>query len=261
MKIKELLEGPINTSLRTKQLGAELGNFRNKRYSPIGDSGAFSNVKDDYGDPHMIKKSSNKAIRAGVDEGFRVFIEFIVKNGYADNPHFPRVYKANKIVGKDGYAVDSYKVEKLLTKTQVDEEALVGLVKALLPNYKREIHEYNAASILADEIEAETYKQLNRFELESLNDACRIIAELVASNKSVSTDLHTGNIMFRRTQHGIQVVLNDPIPHSPLHLDRTEPRCRPSTFPPLELDIPPLPFPHRPRDNATETDQTFSETC
>lgn len=215
MKIRELLEGPVNTSLKTRQLSREMQGYRNMRRRGNDQSGAFSSVKADP-DPHMIQKSTNRALPPDFKEGFRLFIEFINENGYADNPHMPKVYKANKIVGKDGYSLDTYKTEKLLTHKDISLEEIKNLIHSILP--ESEIPEWVTKSddkldlfnYIADEIEREVNKPTKRFRLESLNEACAIVAKALGEFGGVN-DLHYGNILYRRTRYGLQPVLNDPI--------------------------------------------------
>lgn len=145
-----------------------------------------------------------------------MFIEFINENGYADNPHMPKVYKANKIVGKDGYYLDTYKTEKLLTYKDISLEEIKNLMYSILP--ESEIQEWVSESndkiewlgYLANEIGREVVNPTKRFKLESLNEACAIVAEAL-DKFGVDSDLHYGNILFRRTRYGLQPVLNDPI--------------------------------------------------
>ncbi len=215
MKIRELLEGPVNTSFKTRQLSREMQGYRNRRGRGNIHSGVFSNATADP-DPHMIQKSSNKALTPNFKEGFRLFIEFINENGYADNPHMPKVYKANKIVGKDGYYLDTYKTEKLLTYKDISLEEIKNLMYSILP--ESEIQEWVSESndkiewlgYLANEIGREVVNPTKRFKLESLNEACAIVAEAL-DKFGVDSDLHYGNILFRRTRYGLQPVLNDPI--------------------------------------------------
>lgn len=215
MKIRELLEGPVDTSLRTRQLSREMKGYRNRRSHGNVRSGTFSSVTADP-DPHMIQKSTNRALPPDYKEGFRLFIEFINENGYADNPHFPRVYKANKIVGKDGYYLDTYKTEKLLTHKDISLEEIKNVIYSILP--ESEIPEWISESVdkadlfiyIAGEIRDEVIKPTKRFKLESLNEACAIVAKAL-DKFGASEDLHWGNILYRRTRYGLQPVLNDPI--------------------------------------------------
>lgn len=215
MKIRELLEGPVSTSMKTRQLSREMKGYRNRRSHGNVQSGTFSSVTTDP-DPHMIQKSTNRALSPDYKEGFRLFIEFIIENGYADNPHFPRVYKANKIVGKDGYYLDTYKTEKLLTHNDISLEEIKNVIYSILP--ESEIPEWISESVnkadlfiyVAGEIRDEVIKPTKRFKLESLNEACAIVAKAL-EELGASEDLHWGNILYRRTRYGLQPVLNDPI--------------------------------------------------
>lgn len=220
MKIKELLEGPVNTSSKTRQLSRDMKNYVNSRRKGNVDAGAFSNVKSDP-DPHMVRKSSSVALPPGFTEGFRMFIEFINKNGYADNPHMPKVYKANKIVGKDGYSVDTYKTEKLLTYKDISLQEIQNLIASILPAsaisdwlFDESTRKEDLFDYLSGEITDEITTPTKRFELDSLNEACAIVAEAL-KKFGVESDLHYGNILYRRTRYGLQPVLNDPIFISP----------------------------------------------
>lgn len=215
MKIRELLEGPVNPKFGERTVNKRLGGYVNKRANFNKATGGFSNVVPD-ADPHMVKKSSNTPMEPGETEGFRAFIEYIVKNGLTDNPHFPKVYSVKKIVGRDGKYIDSYKTEKLLTRNDVDFEEFRDFVQTTIkPEHltwkfsnaknNREMMDY-----LADNIRHECFEKSNIFTLDSLNEACAIIDEMVESLNGAN-DLHGGNVLLRRTPFGLQVVLNDPL--------------------------------------------------
>lgn len=218
MKILNLLEAPYTTKFRERKV-SRVG--RPSRGENSRQRGAFSVVSPDKADPHMVKKNSTSAVGAGRKEGFRLFIEFIVENGHTDNIHFPRVYEAKKVKNTKGDHIDIYKTEKLISWVDIDHQLIDAYAKTV-------IDESEFASFLYDTDDTVTHQMLAllirnategdrvSFKSKELERACEIVkdavefAETLYSDNNMN-DLHFNNIMYRRVNNGIQIVLNDPI--------------------------------------------------
>jgi hypothetical protein len=208
MKIQDLLEAPFATDVIDKRAKRNLDGFsQRKRDNPAG---GFSMVKPDK-DPHMMKKSSLRAMPDYQREGFKEFIMFLHNNKF-ENIHFPRVYEVTTIQGKDGYVIDKYKVERLIEGHKVDRQLMRNYVVSLCGEEAMEDwHDEGAYRLLAAMIMQAVDYDERPFTADSLNDACAIVARAIRAIGGTN-DLGTdANIMYRQTPHGIQVVLNDPI--------------------------------------------------
>lgn len=68
----------------------------------------------------------------------------------------------------------------------------------------------NIAHILADEINIAVEEFQPYFKLESLNEACKIVAMALQATNG-NNDVSSQNLMFRRTSNGLQIVFSDPV--------------------------------------------------
>jgi len=209
MRIQDLLEAPFTTDVIDKRTNRDLRQFR-QRNTERNPEGAFSLVKQDK-DPHMMKKSSRNATPSGFTEGFKAFIMFLKNNDF-ENIHFPRVYEVKTIQGKDGYEIDKFKVEKLIDGYQIDKELMRNYVRNILPDSATEDYDDSEINhtLLAMYIQDAVDGRGRPFKEDTLNDACNIISRALHATGG-NNDIHQNNIMFRQTNRGIQVVINDPI--------------------------------------------------
>lgn len=223
MKIGNILESPFQTDVVDRQSNRDLQYWR--QYPNQEKRGTFSVVRPDR-DPHLVKKSSimSRDEKSG-DEGFKAFAKYIIENGYMDNPHMPRIYQVKTIKGNDGFHIDSYKMEALIDGEDIDDSELADYFDHILldkykwdeyenpyeyikdyPNEKGAVH-----TMICIAIEDATRRGAAIFTLDSLNEACVIVHEAKYKIKHANLDIHTGNIMYRRTANGLQLVFSDPI--------------------------------------------------
>lgn len=210
MHISKLLEAPFNTTVRDVQSKKELANYSKKPKNLS--HGTFSAVKDDPQDPHMVRKFSINGRHPYDSEGFKAFITYILQNGYQENIHMPRVYDMKTIRGSDGYELDSYRVEKLIPMNSVSREELVAYTEMVMdnPEIKDDYSISLISSILAEEVNIAVEEFQPYFKLDSLNEACHIVAMALQATNGTN-DINNNNLMFRRTGSGLQLVFSDPI--------------------------------------------------
>lgn len=224
MKILELLERLIEPEHTTQKYRGEFHGRINRppRDKGVLGHGAFSVVRDDPKDAHMVKKSHYRPMgtkhprfQNPETDGFDSFAEYLIKNDINDNIHLPRVYSAKKIEDKHGHTVSKYQIERLESLKNLPDDAILTIAgthfefsERYLKNADRyEIIE-NMASRLSNAV-LYPYGSAG-LRIDSLKDAVRIIAQILdATDRHL--DIHGNNIMARRTPHGLQLVITDPM--------------------------------------------------
>lgn len=230
MNIIELLEAPFQTSFDQKKTTKDLKNFKQ---SPIDKKkmgeknwldrthkhGAYSIVRDDKTDSHMVNKTSREAETMGKDP-FVEFVKYIYKNGYRDNVHMPRVYNVKEIFDDNSKAIHKIKIEKLTDGKDIDKEVMTNYIKSIADeNWYRNfvdddgnIHYTTVSHFVTAGIHDEIHgKSCSEYiTSDSLVEACQIVSEAVR-DLGGNVDTHHNNLMFRMGPYGIQVVFSDPI--------------------------------------------------
>lgn len=220
MKITKILEAPHTTNIIDRKSKGSL-----KKYSKeVGEqpSGMFSTIAKDR-EPHFVRKYSRNKLRQNQIDGFKQFVQYLLDTKNTDNPHFPRIYEMKTVRDKEGYRIESYRVEKLIEYTEIEPDILIQYALSLINGFSESDLPYAASAhlVLTQSIERAVNKANRPFKDDTLNDACVIVSDAIANLSNefdrVVNDLHSGNVMYRRTPHGIQVVINDPI-----HIPYTE---------------------------------------
>ena len=213
MKISELLETPYQTRVKNKTVDKDLDYFTlnvgkiNPKYDPK--QGMYSVVTPDNSDPHMVRKTSKAPRKPDFKEGFVKFVEYIIENKHQDNIHFPRIYDVKSFTDKNGLHIESFQIEKLVDAKYIDPDVLIDYQESLL-GWRPRYDEWEQNYTIADKIRTAVYKgQSGVFESEELNQACDILAKARIEVDSYP-DIHSGNIMYRQTRYGIQLVITDP---------------------------------------------------
>jgi hypothetical protein len=171
--------------------------------------GIFSKVVSNPEDPHTVKKISTSPMGPGhavKADGFNAYVRMLASNDLMDNVHFPKVYKANTSTDTSGTHRNSFTIERLTDLSSISEEEFQALVERCL---LRPV--YDVAG-LADRISGACQSDYDRktfIKMESLLEACEIIDELDGIS-DFRLDIHEGNLMVRRTPHGLQLVISDP---------------------------------------------------
>jgi hypothetical protein len=186
--------------------------------------GAFSTVKADPSDPHMVKKHNHHPIkRNGWQDGFNLFIEYLIVNDKLGNPHFPRIYNIEVVEDRDEKSIHTYKMERLVPLAEVSaEETQAYIENHMGVDWKEfaERYEYGGSEGLTDNVMADVIADitgrclLNVYHTtnETLEEAFNVVRACKRGLPSdYAIDMHQGNLMWRRGSHGLTLVLTDPI--------------------------------------------------
>lgn len=235
MNIRTLLE-IIDTRVTNKKYS---GKFKT---SPDSDDnmdvgvlgrGFYSTVVPDREDPHLVRKHSHRfnspSDKFYDNDTYDQFSEYVYTNKLYDNPYFPRIYKHDKISDKSGQMLHKYQIERLEHLTALDVESIRAMYIRLFPNgddlyydiiesnknhgpqpppvmFKLKLNiaktiqncikTGNTSNIIDDAL-IEAINYLNHF----IHNVC----------EKCVLDLHVNNYMVRRTPHGFQLVISDPV--------------------------------------------------
>ena len=227
MKIKDLLiEDDVSKVdiLPDKEFRGSLRKSRTDDYA----AGYFSKLKRNEKniDPHEVVKYNYKPMPSGIDEGFRVYIDYLQKHDIY-NIHCPRVLSVQRIKDKHGHYIDKFSVEKLIPKKNLSFRDVIDAFSSVLS--KERIAKFRDIAVDEDlrsafldlQVDLITYAHRGTNEDMFISDefkkaleyADAALNEFIKNNPRTSAklDLHPGNIMYRRTPYGLQPVINDPI--------------------------------------------------
>lgn len=223
MRIIPLLEELIQTQRSSKQFGGRFtaGQERRNDSSLLG-KGKFSSVRPDRTDPHMVKKYNHTPLDPNSEgertgDGFDLFIDYLIKNKLQDNIHFPRVYTSKRITDREGNHISKYQMETLVRGRDLSEEESwfvhdhlfdLGLDGA---DFGTNVDRADLMDSIGLALHAcMSGRTCDFIKLKSIVSACKIIGEMV-NTVEANLDMHTDNFMFRRTPHGLQLVITDPL--------------------------------------------------
>lgn len=207
----EILDEDIaQTQVTDRRYGGKMnfkGDWRQKK-GELG-RGLFSKVVPDKNDPHMVQKRTTSPM--GPDhpvkaDGFEQYVRMLVDNDFMDNIHFPKVYKANTTTDNTDTHRSTYTIERLADISTISEEEFQALAERCL---SRPVYDVKG---LADRIGTACESEYGRktyIKMETLYEACELI-EAMDKVSDFRLDLHEGNLMVRRTPHGLQLVISDP---------------------------------------------------
>lgn len=224
MKILKLLENLTPTTFADKKYHGKFAASEDESRKNILGSGAFSTARQNKKDPHSVIKHSNLPLR--FDEGFNLFATYIAKTpGAMDNIHMPKVHKINKYTDKKGKHIDVYDMEKLIDGSSINEKEYKHMIDSYFHMSRALVsyintHGYTGV-VLAKLIDSAVKSEsgLKRVKSDELRDAIAIVRNSIEYAKdnmrtdglSAQTDLHSENLMYRRTPFGIQCVIADPL--------------------------------------------------
>lgn len=192
------------------------------REFPGGGRGNFANVRPDKKDPHMVRKNHHTPIFGDEEDGYVPFINYLIQHKLmGEYVNLPRIYDVKRIASKrnEGY-IYSYTLEKLLSFKEVEMDEMNSVINRTLgdkppkgmPWFNREDAQ-NTKTLnqwFASQIERSLGDGYNIRDPE-LVKALELIDKVNTDNPNNITDIHGGNIMYRRTPHGLQVVITDPL--------------------------------------------------
>lgn len=224
-----LLEELINTKTKEYSLKNPIGKIKEPK--DILGKGTASVISNDKNDPHMVNKKSHDVnfnerglpgFTMGRYDGFRDYAKFIVDNNLAEkNPWFPRIYEMKNFSHNDsGQNVQKYKMEKLIELDDLSDDEISFLIEKMFNFETREDHpsdNLNFLTVLISEIinHGVSYSEkVNNIKIidETFLSAIKYLEEFEVQYDANFEDIFTnGNIMFRRTPHGPQLVIVDPV--------------------------------------------------
>jgi len=202
-------EDLVQTQITDRKYGGAM-NFQQdkKRSSSELGRGNFSKVEPD-SDPHMVTKRSIKPMGPSHNlkaDGFNQYVRMLSANDVMDNIHFPKVYKANTSTDKNNDHRNTFTVERLESLTSISSEEFQGLVERC---FNRPVSDIDVmAERISESCESE-YERKMYIKMETLFEACEIMQRL-SQESDFGLDLHSDNLMVRRTPMGLQIVISDP---------------------------------------------------
>lgn len=210
-------------SRKKTNLNLRHGNSNRDRDGSALGQGAFSTVKDDRTDPHMVKKHHYSPITDNDEyiDGYVKFVNYLIANEISFT-NLPRIYNVKKIIDKNKQYIYTYQLEKLIPCTAVDVDELIALYKRTVKaNLPEQLHQYDDTTKAKEIVRmmgrifetAVMYNDYDRIKDESVIETLKVIARFmeVASDDDLGLDMsNSGNLMFRRGPYGIQLVITDP---------------------------------------------------
>lgn len=221
MKIYQLLEAIVKTEVQPDKKFH--GTLRPRDFGNRIRQSEFSVVTHKENDPHMVRKHNYrpmdpKASRRFRTDGFNFFVQELINRDAMDNIYFPKVYSMKKISDDSNQYIHTYKTEKLYDMKQLSREELLKICEEIFgpDDMSNDFDENDLISIIAGKIE---YALINYdysdIKSDELINALQILAgiakDAIKSPEKYRLDVHTQNIMARRTPYGPQLVINDPL--------------------------------------------------
>lgn len=194
-----------------------------------GTGGVFAFAKQS-DDPHMVDKhhkSSSKKTQKSYRmlDAFPYYAKIIYENQLWDEIHFPRIYHVTRATTEDGGFRYSWNMEKLYDFKDLDVEEMDALSQKYFggvgandseANYPKMFSRFIKNSFIYGRNDGISDEQLYACVdlLHSMKEPIYKMAREDIKDYDVELDLfedlHTGNIMVRRTNTGPQIVLTDP---------------------------------------------------
>lgn len=180
--------------------------------------GRYSKGTQDPTDPHQFRKTPHQPLELAKDAYYN-YVQAI-KPLMQSNPYFPRVYKITVAKDKQGQTKPSYSLETLHPNivnpegdiVRIDHEQQVQALQAVADRMFHNAPEFNGSKgSLGKYIEQlATTGDYSNVKDSKLKQALTLTAQVLAKG-GFKWDLHAGNLAFRLTSFGPQLVLMDPI--------------------------------------------------
>lgn len=196
-------------------------------------SGAYSYVKDDKNDPHVVHKYQKKH---NSRDAYWIFLDHLKNSDMMDNPYLPKVYKHTVVKDVKDNVKNSATIEKLMPLSEASpsdiflmchraygmefEETPSGKLYTRNSRFMGSRYDENHASRYAlnrlletIELAVQGYTPSDNDEIitdEQLLEATAFVRKVMEESGS-STDMHSANFMLRRTPTGAQLVIIDPL--------------------------------------------------
>lgn len=173
--------------------------------------GYFSDVYAPAGAPHDVVKINYEV---STKDGYHAFIKALIDNERARNSiYFPRIRSVRELQAPDAdFPYLLVRMERLLPLRALTREEIISLAIRHTDITEEDVErqdDYDIAKLLSDAINP-MYHSPYKVTDTKLKNAIRWIEE-IADKERVFVDLHSDNVMARRTPYGPQLVLSDPL--------------------------------------------------
>lgn len=225
MRLNEIFDTKISDRKLSKEFDNEKLNKNsvNRLNDPHIHSGAFGYVKSDQ-DPFLVKKRPHFTNDDLSNDAYYTYIKTIVDDKLAQsNPYFPRIYDIKIFKDSTDKKLYSIKLEKLFELEDISTEELKILLNKCFKNLNELIEDYYKVNEFdGDFIHDERGDLFNiidgniidikKLKDDNLKKVISLIQKIVKDNNGkFHWDLHSGNLMVRRTAKGSQLVIVDPL--------------------------------------------------
>lgn len=222
MKLIELFEPSVKDIHITKNkmdFDDKIHNTKSNKDNFLG-KGHFSAAYDHKNDPHMVNKISHDRSFGDIDLYWQ-YVDRIIESGvWKSNPHFPRFYSIKKYNTKSGETLYKGTMEKLISYKEIEPELLKSyiennLFKIYINDSELEGHSNSDAVLIYLEELCDNLLSLrgnySPIKNKKLIEALEFIDSSCKKLKYCFLDIKPDNIMFRRTNYGIDIVFTDPL--------------------------------------------------
>lgn len=201
---ERLIHTDVTDRKYTKQF--DFAKLKAKDKNELG-RGVFAKVVPNNKDPHSVVKKTKVPFgdkHTFKKDGFKSFTELLGEGDIADNIHFPRVYKVDTVTDRNGTQRHEFEVERLVALSDLSTEEVRAVAEV---HFDVEIKSLKQlASIVSNACESLNTKYIRS---DSLAEACLILGKYEKKHR-IGLDLHSDNLMVRRSPHGYILVINDP---------------------------------------------------
>lgn len=219
MKILNLLEAPYQTTFVDRDEPDEHPEDAER----LG-GGRTADVYANKNDPHTVNRRSKIRNKEGNDVDYDVFADWLINSPEVrDNPHFPRIYKAEKNISNSKYYhqphhAKDYEVERLSPLDKLDSTALRAVLRTHFRVNSITEEEFeqmdvfpDMVGIFAEEFVSNPgYDDVEMVPVGKFKAALLLIKEFL-NETGLGFDAYYENIMVRRGPMGMQLVLTDPV--------------------------------------------------
>jgi hypothetical protein len=209
MKILEILNPSYKQITPRKGIrGRQHKGAIDRTFSRLG-YGAYAKVYASKNPLDAYKKST-------ADDGFQFYVRGILQYNKSKgqlNPYFPNFYRVNEFKAKDSEAsVMHLKMERL---NEIDDLNIEDLKEMMVKMFgdsdvAGDAHKTTYVDDIVDRIEEYCLGRNLKIVDFRLEEALELIKELVDKH-DLRLDIHEGNVMWRRSPQGPQLVITDPL--------------------------------------------------
>lgn len=206
----------LNEIIQTDVTNVNLPNRKFKQSKSQEDSigkGRYSTVRNDPKDPHMVIKKTKfdkNSTSYHNKDVYPQFIEALINSDQKMNPYFPRVYGMKSYNDKSDDKLHKFNIERLEDLRELSAEEMDHIMSLIMDDDVRKAWRIDNERMLAWFISEAIKKNSVRKEIKDKNlyDALTFLSKFLKKNWFL--DLHSENMMFRRTPYGPQLVITDP---------------------------------------------------